>query len=281
MTEYKAEGMFWDFNGIIVKGYPEITAAYRMLFHSLNEMNFPRFYKLLTKSQPECWKLVRESRLDNLAYVFMKDVLAGEDFIFIRDYMRKHPIEDTLTNEILSKVKGIGKKIDAKVNKGVQEVTRELSKSGTHNYVYSSSFVPIIEGTLDRNGLSDHFSGIIANEIKTGKGYRVTDYVHDSEGNRIEDAFEVDPEDKSRTFHKALVKIGLRRNGDDVAYIGDSEPDREILVKGVEYPFVAPIAKQEFKDRCRDENPDVVVLDDIMGIPRHLEGKKSFHFLSE
>jgi hypothetical protein len=275
MGAYKADFMGWDFNGPLAKGYPEITAAYRMLFRSLWKARPVRFARLCFKAQPECWGLVKDDKLDELAYVFMKDVLAGEDYDFVVNYMEKHPMEDTHINRFLRNRKGIGKNFDARINEDAGDVVKELRMGGTENFVYSASFVPIIEGSLTRNGLREYFSDIIANEIRKDGDGRIEDYAHYEDGSIKPGAFAVNPLDKSETFHKSLRRMNLPLTGEKTGYVEDSEPGRKILTRPmVEFPFVAPNASKELKERCRDENPDVVILNSMREIPEYLSHER-------
>jgi len=275
MAAYNADYMGWDFNGPLARGYPEITTAYRMLSRSALRGRPLRFARLFFRAQPRSWRLVMKDRQHELAEIFSRDVLEGEDYGFISDYMENHPIEDTHANRLLRRMGRIGKKLDARIDEDAGDVVRELYDGGTENFVYSSSFVPIIEGSLRRNNLREYFTDVVANDIRHNGRGKVYDYARNEDGSFRPGAFKVNPLDKSETFRKSLGKMNMPLTGERTAYIGDAEPDRRILTAPmVEFPFIAPNASKEFKERCRDENRDAVILESIRDLPRHLRNER-------
>ncbi|HDD72491.1 MAG TPA: hypothetical protein ENG00_00195 [Candidatus Aenigmarchaeota archaeon] len=269
MRKYRAEGFGWDFNGTLVTWHTEFWIFYCLLLEYVKRFDVPMFFRACFKTQAKCLKYFINSEIDRLAAIILSDIFSEEDEEFLTRYLFDNPMEKRFSH-LLRGIPVIGKKLDTQINREAVAVAEELSENGVLNFIYTASFLPIVEGAVKRCG-SNAFVKIYGNPVKI-EGI-AADYLFQENSDQLDEIFYVNPMDKSKTFQRVLEETGLKITGEGVGYVGDSEQDRRVFAM-VEYPFVSPFSKEEFREECRydpDFGDRITVLREYGEILKKLE----------
>lgn len=238
MSHMKPKGLIADYNRTLINGYHEIGLAYALLGKAAREGGWKRFFDLFFRLQPQCWKMALMDELDKLGPFFNREVLIGEDYDFVARYTTHHKPDLTRAERFGRSLPKIGKYIDTGFVDGTEYLLDSAHAAGTKTGIVSLSLAEFIRGHLKRYRLERTVGGILANSLVNENG--IIGSVQ----------YNVPPEDKGTNFAGFLEQLGLPADGDGVMYIGDSAEDYPLFRK-VSHPVVSPLAKEEFRERCR------------------------------
>ncbi len=229
-----------DDNGTRIPGYREIRLAYRVWRQAIFPgFDFRRAYDIGFKTQPKCWRLALDHKVQEAADTFVGEAMRGLTRDQIRYLARNVFIEDSPLYGFLRSLPKAGKLFDTKPVPGTNEIVRAAKQKGKKTAILSLGFEEFILGHLKHHGVEDYFDALLANRIKYDGVNRVA-------------GIDVRVPDKSIGMGRLLRDLELPADGSGVVFVGDSELDVPGFRK-VEYPVVVASAKPEFKERCRTD----------------------------
>jgi phosphoserine phosphatase len=247
MGKHDFDVMVWELNRNIAESYPEIKIAYASMQKAWKEGNYGRFMRLMLIAQPKCWWLVKSRNIGDLSYVFLRDVLAGEDESLISEYVEGGGFYDNpFWNFMLKISKG---RIDPKADKEAVEVVRRLKEDGVPQVIYTSTTEPIARAFLEKEGILELFQEVAANKLYS-EGGKIIDHVHWFDGSRGRSKFEIDPKDKGRTLKRILREKGIFPDKVRVGYVAASDED-EGAIGDAYHGIVAPRASESMRNKYR------------------------------
>ncbi|MBI4164053.1 MAG: HAD family hydrolase [Candidatus Aenigmarchaeota archaeon] len=239
MPEIKA--YITDDNGTRIPGYREIRLAYRVWRQSLfPNFNLRDFYEIGFQTQPKCWRLALDHKVQEAAETFVGEAMVGLTRDDVRYLARKVFLEDSHFYGALTRLPRAGKLMDTKPVPGSSATVCAAKTRGKKTGILSLGFEEFILGHIEHHGLTGYFDVILANRLAYLDGKVV------GIARRIKE--------KGSGMEKVLSYLELPADGSAVAFVGDSELDVPGFKK-VEYPVVVASAKPEFKERCRGD-PD-------------------------
>ena len=83
------EGLVFDYNQTLIRGYHEIPLAYALLSKAIRAGNLWRSVELGIPLQLRCWKLALNGDYDALLDIFSRDVLKKEDNVYLDRFARE------------------------------------------------------------------------------------------------------------------------------------------------------------------------------------------------
>ncbi len=230
-----------DDNGTRIPGYREIRLAYRVWRQSIfPNFNLRDFYEIGFQTQPNCWRLALDHKVQEAAETFVGEAMVGLTRDEVRYLARKVFLEDSPFYKLLTSIPKAGKLFDTKPVPGSSATVCAAKMMGKKTGILSLGFEEFILGHIEHHGLTSYFDVILANRLAYLDGKVV------GIGRRVEE--------KGSAMERILSDLELPVDGSGVVFVGDSELDVPGFRK-VEYPVVVASAKPEFKEICRG-NPD-------------------------
>ncbi|HLD56662.1 MAG TPA: HAD family hydrolase [archaeon] len=232
----EVKGYITDDNGTRIPGYREIRLAYRVWRQSLfPNFNLRDFYEIGFQTQPKCWRLALDHKVQEAAETFVGEAMVGLTRDEVRYLARKVFLEDSHFYGLLTRLPKAGKLMDTKPVPGANETARAAKTMGKKTGILSLGFEEFILGHIEHHGLTGYFDVILANRLAYLDGKVV------GINRRVQE--------KGSGMEKVLSDLELPADGSGVVFVGDSELDVPGFRK-VEYPVVVASAKPEFKERC-------------------------------